>query len=51
VGEPLAITVKNVSSEKLSFPDSSLGLEIQNTDTGDEYQVAAAQMITELGER
>ena len=50
VGEPVTITVKNVGSEKLSFPDSSLGLKIQNTDTGDRYQVAAAQVITELNE-
>jgi len=50
VGEPVTITVKNVGGESLSFPDSALGLEIQNTDTGDKYTVAAAQVITELGE-
>jgi archaellum component FlaF (FlaF/FlaG flagellin family) len=50
MGEPVTITAKNVGSEKLSFPDSALGLEIQNMDTGGRYSVAAAQVITELGE-
>jgi hypothetical protein len=49
-GEPVTITVKNIGSETLSFPDSALGLEIQNADTGAKYQVATAQVITELGE-
>lgn len=50
VGESVTITVKNVGSEKLSFPDSALGLEIQNVDTGEKYSMAAAQVITELDE-
>jgi hypothetical protein len=37
VGEPVVITVKNNGDEILVFPDSALGLEIQNTNTGVEY--------------
>lgn len=49
-GEPVVITVKNTGSETLRFPDSSLGLQIENVNTGDRYSVIAAQVITELGE-
>ena len=49
-GEPVVITVKNTGSETLSFPDSSLGLQIQNVNTGDKYSVISAQVITQLGE-
>jgi|SRR5581483_1922971 len=49
-GEPVMITVKNTGSETLSFPDSSLGLQIQNVNTGDSYSIIAAQVITELEE-
>ena len=48
VGEPVVITVKNNGDETLVFPDSALGLEIQNTNTGVEYGAPAAQVITEL---
>jgi hypothetical protein len=48
VGEPVVITVKNKGDETLAFPDSALGLEIQNTNTGVEYGAPAAQVITEL---
>ena len=50
MGEPVTITAKNVGSEKLSFPDSALGLEVQNVDTGEKYSMAAAKVITELDE-
>src|SRR5919202_1639765 len=30
IGEPVIITVKNIGHEILSFPDSALGLKIQN---------------------
>lgn len=48
VGEPVVITVKNNGDETLVFPDSALGLEIQNTNTGVEYGAPAAQVITKL---
>jgi hypothetical protein len=48
IGEPVLITVKNIGQETLNFPDSALGLKIQNTNTGQVYSVAAAQVITEL---
>jgi flagellar hook assembly protein FlgD len=48
VGEPVIITVKNTGDEMLTFPDSALGLEIQNINTGQTYNVAAAQVLTEL---
>lgn len=48
MGEPVVITVKNNGDETLVFPDSALGLEIQNTNTGMEYGAPAAQVITKL---
>jgi flagellar hook assembly protein FlgD len=48
IGEPVIITVRNIGAEMLTFPDSALGLEIQNINTGQTYNVAAAQVITEL---
>jgi flagellar hook assembly protein FlgD len=48
IGEPVIITVKNIGKEMLTFPDSALGLQIQNTNTGQIYKIAAAQVLTEL---
>ncbi|HEV8404481.1 MAG TPA: hypothetical protein VGQ13_01115 [Nitrososphaera sp.] len=48
-GEPVTITVKNIGDKTLTFPDSSLGLEIQHVKSGQKYTVASAQVITELG--
>jgi hypothetical protein len=48
IGEPMIIIVKNIGGEMLTFPNSALGLEIQNTNSGQTYNVAAAQVITEL---
>ena len=48
IGEPVMITVKNAGDQTLTFSDSALGLLIQNTNTGQTYRVAAAQMLTEL---
>jgi hypothetical protein len=48
IGEPVIITVKNIGQGTLDFPDSALGLKIQNTNTGQIYSVTAAQVITEL---
>jgi len=44
----VAITVKNIGDETLIFPDSAGGLKIQNMNTGQMYNVVAAQVTTEL---
>ena len=49
IGEPVTITVKNIGDVTLTFPNSAAGLKIQNMNTGQIYNVAAAQVITELG--
>jgi hypothetical protein len=50
IGEPVTITVKNIGDATLAFPNSAAGLKIQNMNTGQIYNVAAAaQLITELG--
>lgn len=48
VGEPVTLTVKNIGDRTLTFPDSSLGLEIEDVETGHKYSVISAQVITEL---
>jgi len=48
VGEPVTINVTNGDDEALEFPNSVLGLEIANRDTGEAYQPFSAQMITTL---
>jgi hypothetical protein len=48
VDEPVTITVKNIGNETLTFPNSAVGLKIQNTNTGQMYSVVAAQVTTEL---
>jgi flagellar hook assembly protein FlgD len=48
IGEPVTITVRNIGDETLTFPNSAMGLKIQNTNTGQIYNVAAAQVTTEL---
>jgi flagellar hook assembly protein FlgD len=48
-GEPVTITVKNIGDETLTFPNSAAGLKIQNMNMGQIYNVAAAQVMTELG--
>jgi uncharacterized cupredoxin-like copper-binding protein len=49
VGEPVTITVKNIGDETLTFPNSAMGLKIQNMNTGQMYSVVATQVTTELG--
>jgi flagellar hook assembly protein FlgD len=49
IGEPVTITVKNIGEETLTFPNSVEGLKIQNMNRGQIYNVAAAQVMTELG--
>ena len=48
IGEPVTITIKNIGDETLTFPNSAMGLKIQNTNTGQIYNIAAAQVTTEL---
>jgi hypothetical protein len=48
IDEPVTITVKNISDKTLTFPDSAMGLKIQNMNTSQMYSVAAAQVTTEL---
>ncbi len=42
VGEPVTITVKNIGDPTLTFPNSAVGLKIQNRNTEQMYSVAAA---------
>ena len=49
ISEPVTITVKNIGDVTLTFPNSAEGLKIQNMNTGQIYNVVAAQVITELG--
>ena len=46
VGEPVTINVTNGGDEALEFPNSVLGLEIENRDTGEAYPLFSAQVIT-----
>jgi archaellum component FlaG (FlaF/FlaG flagellin family) len=48
VGVPVTFTVKNIGDQTLTFQDSSLGLEIENVESGQKYSVISAQVITEL---
>ena len=48
IGEPVTITIKNIGDETLTFPNSTVGLKIQNMNTGQIYNVAAAQLTAEL---
>jgi len=48
VGEPVTINVTNKGAEALEFPNSVLGLEIVNRDTGEAYLLFSAQVITTL---
>jgi hypothetical protein len=48
VEEPVTITVTNGGDEALEFPNSMLGLEIENRDTGETYSLFSAQVITTL---
>jgi hypothetical protein len=46
--EPVTITVKNIGDQTLTFPNSAVGLKIQNMNTGQVYSVTATQVTTEL---
>lgn len=47
-GEPVIFTIKNIGDQILTFPDAALGMQIKNVQTGEEYSVMAAQVVTEL---
>jgi hypothetical protein len=47
-GDIVTITVINNGDQALDFPDTSLGLGIQNLDTGEEYPIFSGQAITTL---
>jgi hypothetical protein len=48
IDEPVTITVKNIGDQTLTFPNSAMGLKVQNMNTGQVYNVAATQVTTEL---
>lgn len=47
-GEIVNITIKNVGSGPLTFPNSILGLKIENAKTHERYPLFSAQVITTL---
>ena len=47
-GETVRITVTNTGNEPLEFPNSALGLEIRNAETGEVYPLESAQVVTTL---
>lgn len=47
-GEPVEFTVRNIGEQTLTFPDSALGLQIEQVGSGQKYSVAAAQVVTDL---
>jgi hypothetical protein len=52
IGETVVFTARNLGNEGLVFPDSALGITIQNINTGTAYGLIASQSITylEVGE-
>jgi hypothetical protein len=46
--EPVTINVTNGGNEAIEFPNSILGLDIENRDTGEVYPLLSAQVITTL---
>jgi hypothetical protein len=47
-GEPVIIVARNIGDQVLEFPDSALGLEVQHISSSQKFNVASAQVITEL---
>jgi Tol biopolymer transport system component len=47
-GDVIAITIRNTGDVPLDFPNSALGLQIKNVDTGEVFPLEAAQVITTL---
>ncbi|MDW0228644.1 MAG: hypothetical protein QOA17_07070 [Nitrososphaeraceae archaeon] len=48
-GEIVSISIKNLGSEELTFPNSALGLKIGNLATNELYPILSSQVITILG--
>lgn len=48
-GEIVGISVKNLGSEQLTFPNSALGLKIKNLASNELYPILSSQVITILG--
>jgi hypothetical protein len=44
----VAITITNTGDEPIEFPNSALGLQIKNVDTGEVFPLVAAQVVTTL---
>jgi Tol biopolymer transport system component len=47
-GDVVAVTITNTGDEPLEFPNSALGLQIRNVETGEVFPLVAAQVITTL---
>ena len=47
-GEIVSITIKNIGTDPLTFPNSILGLKIENTNTQEKYPLTSAQVINTL---
>jgi len=48
-GEKVSISIKNMGSEQLTFPNSALGLTIRNLASNELYPILSSQVITILG--
>ena len=51
IGDPVTINVINGGDEAIEFPNSVLGLQIKNRDSGESYSLFSAQVITTLEPR
>jgi hypothetical protein len=47
-GEKVSISIKNIGSEQLTFPNSALGLTIRNLASNELYPILSSQVITIL---
>jgi hypothetical protein len=47
-GEKVSITIKNMGSEQLTFPNSALGITIRNLASNELYPILSSQVITIL---
>lgn len=48
-GDIVGISIKNLGSEQLTFPNSALGLKIKNLASNELYPILSSQVITILG--
>jgi hypothetical protein len=48
-GEIVGISIKNLGSEQLTFPNSALGLMVRNLASNELYPILSSQVITILG--